>query len=42
MKAGQMLSLQRALLPPEVTGVLRALQRQTPPIPFDANIVHVP
>ncbi len=35
MKVGQMLSLQDALLPPEVTGVLRALQRQAPPIPFD-------
>ena len=36
MKVGQMLSLQDALLPPEVTGVLRALQQQAPPIPFDA------
>ncbi len=36
MKVGQMLSLQDALLPPEVTGVLRALQRQAPPVPFDA------
>ncbi len=35
MKVGQMLSLQDALLPPEVTGVLRALQREAPPIPFD-------
>ena len=35
MKVGQMLSLQDALLPPEVTGVLRALQQQAPPIPFD-------
>jgi len=34
MKVGQMLSLQDALLPPEVTGVLRALQQQAPPIPF--------
>lgn len=36
MKVGQMLSLQDSLLPPEVTGVLRALQQQAPPIPFDA------
>ncbi|MBI5909647.1 MAG: AarF/ABC1/UbiB kinase family protein [Betaproteobacteria bacterium] len=36
MKVGQMLSLQDAVLPPEVTGVLRALQKQVPPIPFDA------
>ncbi len=35
MKLGQMLSLQDAMLPPEVTGVLRALQQQAPPIPFD-------
>ena len=35
MKVGQMLSLQDSLLPPEVTGVLAALQRQAPPIPFD-------
>jgi len=35
MKVGQMLSLQDALLPPEVTGVLRTLQQQAPPIPFD-------
>jgi len=34
MKVGQMLSLQDALLPPEVTGVLRTLQRHAPPIPF--------
>src|SRR5665811_1281222 len=34
MKVGQMLSLQDALLPPEVTGVLRTLQQQAPPIPF--------
>ena len=34
MKVGQMLSLQDSLLPPEVTGVLAALQRQAPPIPF--------
>jgi len=36
MKLGQMLSLQDAMLPPEVTGVLRALQRQAPPIPYEA------
>ena len=36
MKLGQMLSLQDTMLPPEVTGVLRALQKQAPPIPFDA------
>ena len=35
MKVGQMLSLQDALLPPEVAEVLRVLQRQAPPIPFD-------
>ncbi len=35
MKVGQMLSLQDAMLPPEVTEVLRTLQRQAPPIPFD-------
>ena len=34
MKVGQMLSLQDSLLPPEVTGVLAALQKQAPPIPF--------
>lgn len=36
MKVGQMLSLQDTLLPPEVTAVLRSLQQQAPPIPFDA------
>ena len=35
MKVGQMLSLQDAMLPPEVAEVLRTLQRQAPPIPFD-------
>ncbi len=35
MKVGQILSLQDAMLPPEVAGVLRTLQRQAPPIPFD-------
>ncbi|MGP1676670.1 MAG: ABC1 kinase family protein [Burkholderiales bacterium] len=34
MKVGQMLSLQDSLLPPEVTGVLSALQQHAPPIPF--------
>ena len=34
MKVGQMLSLQDSMLPPEVTSVLAALQRQAPPIPF--------
>jgi predicted unusual protein kinase regulating ubiquinone biosynthesis (AarF/ABC1/UbiB family) len=34
MKVGQLLSLQDSMLPPEVTGVLAALQRQAPPIPF--------
>ena len=34
MKVGQMLSLQDSMLPPEVTGVLSALQRQAPPIPI--------
>ncbi len=36
MKVGQMLSLQDSLLPPEVAEVLRTLQRQAPPIPFEA------
>jgi predicted unusual protein kinase regulating ubiquinone biosynthesis (AarF/ABC1/UbiB family) len=35
MKVGQMLSLQDALLPPEVTYILRTLQQQAPPIPFE-------
>jgi len=35
MKVGQMLSLQDSLLPPEVAEVLRTLQRQAPPIPFE-------
>jgi predicted unusual protein kinase regulating ubiquinone biosynthesis (AarF/ABC1/UbiB family) len=35
MKVGQMLSLQDRLLPPEVAEVLRTLQRQAPPIPFE-------
>ncbi len=34
MKVGQMLSLQDSLLPPEVAEVLRTLQQQAPPIPF--------
>lgn len=35
MKVGQMLSLQDSILPPEVAAVLRTLQRQAPPIPFE-------
>jgi predicted unusual protein kinase regulating ubiquinone biosynthesis (AarF/ABC1/UbiB family) len=35
MKVGQMLSLHEGLLPPEVTAVLRSLQQQAPPIPFE-------
>lgn len=35
MKVGQMLSLHDPLLPPEVAVVLRALQKQTPRVPFD-------
>ncbi len=35
MKAGQMLSLQDTLLPPEVAAVLRSLQKQAPRIPFE-------
>jgi len=35
MKVGQMLSLQDSLLPPEVAEVLRVLQSQAPPIPFE-------
>ncbi|MCD4750366.1 MAG: hypothetical protein K8R59_13425, partial [Thermoanaerobaculales bacterium] len=33
MKVGQMLSLQEAMLPPEVVEVLSLLQKQAPPIP---------
>jgi predicted unusual protein kinase regulating ubiquinone biosynthesis (AarF/ABC1/UbiB family) len=35
MKVGQMLSLQDGLLPPEVAEVLRTLQKQSPPMPFE-------
>jgi predicted unusual protein kinase regulating ubiquinone biosynthesis (AarF/ABC1/UbiB family) len=35
MKVGQMLSLQDSILPPEVAEVLRTLQKQAPPIPFE-------
>ncbi len=35
MKVGQMLSLQDSLLPPEVAEVLRTLQKQSPPMPFE-------
>ena len=34
MKIGQMLSLQEGLLPPEVTAILSALQRDAPSLPF--------
>lgn len=35
MKVGQMLSLQDALLPPEVAAVLRTLQKETPSLPLE-------
>ena len=35
MKVGQMLSLHDGALPPEVAAVLRSLQKQAPPIPFE-------
>jgi predicted unusual protein kinase regulating ubiquinone biosynthesis (AarF/ABC1/UbiB family) len=35
MKVGQMLSLQDSILPPEVAEVLRSLQKQSPPMPFE-------
>ena len=35
MKVGQMLSLQDALLPPEVAAVLRSLQKETPSLPLE-------
>lgn len=35
MKVGQMLSLQDALLPPEVAAVLRTLQMETPSLPLE-------
>jgi predicted unusual protein kinase regulating ubiquinone biosynthesis (AarF/ABC1/UbiB family) len=35
MKVGQMLSLHESLVPPEVAEVLRALQRQAPPVPAE-------
>ena len=35
MKVGQMLSLQDSLLPPEVAEILRTLQKEAPPIPFE-------
>ncbi len=35
MKVGQMLSLQDGILPPEVAEVLRSLQKQSPPMPFE-------
>ncbi|HRU08580.1 MAG TPA: AarF/ABC1/UbiB kinase family protein [Thermoanaerobaculia bacterium] len=35
MKVGQMLSLHEAALPPEVTAVLRGLQREAPRLPFE-------
>jgi len=35
MKVGQMLSLQDSMLPPEVAEVLRSLQKQAPPMPFE-------
>ena len=35
MKVGQMLSLHEGLLPPEVADVLRALQKQAPPVPAE-------
>lgn len=35
MKVGQMLSAQEGLLPPEVCRVLRSLQRDAPPVPYE-------
>ena len=35
MKVGQMLSLHEGLLPPEVSEVLRALQKEAPRVPFE-------
>ena len=35
MKVGQMMSLQDGLLPPEVAEVLRTLQKEAPPVPFE-------
>jgi predicted unusual protein kinase regulating ubiquinone biosynthesis (AarF/ABC1/UbiB family) len=35
MKVGQMLSVHEGLLPPEVCEVLRGLQRDAPPVPFE-------
>ena len=35
MKGGQMLSLQDAILPPEVAAVLRALQKESPSLPLE-------
>jgi predicted unusual protein kinase regulating ubiquinone biosynthesis (AarF/ABC1/UbiB family) len=35
MKVGQMMSLQEDLLPPEMREILRGLQNQAPPVPFD-------
>ncbi len=35
MKVGQMMSLQEDLLPPEMREILRGLQNQAPPVPFE-------
>jgi predicted unusual protein kinase regulating ubiquinone biosynthesis (AarF/ABC1/UbiB family) len=35
MKAGQMLSVHEGLLPPEVSAVLRGLQKEAPQVPFE-------
>ena len=35
MKVGQMVSLHEGMLPPEVTAVLRGLQKETPPVPAE-------
>jgi predicted unusual protein kinase regulating ubiquinone biosynthesis (AarF/ABC1/UbiB family) len=35
MKLGQMVSLHEGMLPPEVTAVLRGLQKETPPVPAE-------
>ncbi len=35
MKLGQMLSLHEGLLPPEAAAILRGLQREAPPVPFE-------
>ena len=40
MKVGQMMSLQDSLLPPEVAEVLRTLQKEAPPVPFETCLLY--